>query len=169
MADLKGKRALVTGASSGIGAAIAHELARRGVHVVLSARRRTELEAVATRCAAQGVATEVIPADLGTPGGARTLWHAALRTPVDILINNAGFGYFRPFTDVDWARDAELLQLDITVAAVRRAPARPRRSRLPRQHRVDRRVSGGAEHGALRGFEGVRAQLHRSAARRIRG
>jgi hypothetical protein len=114
MAEFKGKRALVTGASSGIGAAIAHELARRGVHLVLAARRRTQLEDVATRCAAHGVGTEVIPADLGNPGGARALWNAALRTPVDILINNAGFGYFRPFAEIDWARDAELVQLNIT-------------------------------------------------------
>lgn len=114
MSELKGKRALVTGASSGIGAAIAHELARRGVHLVLAARRRAHLEQVAAACAVQGCTTEVITADLGTPGGARALWSAAAKTPVDILINNAGFGYFRPFTAIDWARDAELVQLNIT-------------------------------------------------------
>ncbi len=114
MSDLKGKRALVTGASSGIGAAIAHELARRGAHLVLAARRRTHLDEVALACAVQGITAEVIKADLGTPGGARALWSAASKTPVDILINNAGFGYFRPFTEIDWARDAELVQLNIT-------------------------------------------------------
>jgi short-subunit dehydrogenase len=114
MAELKGKRALVTGASSGIGAAIAHELARRGVHLVLAARRRAQLDEVAQQCAALGVATEVIVADLGTPDGARTLWTAAQRTTVDILINNAGFGYFRPFAEIEWARDAEMIQLNMT-------------------------------------------------------
>jgi short-subunit dehydrogenase len=114
MADLQGKRALVTGASSGIGAAIADQLARRGVHLVLSARRRAHLDDVASACAAHGVATEVISADLGTPDGARALWSAAARTQVDILINNAGFGYFRSFAEIDWARDAELVQLNIT-------------------------------------------------------
>jgi uncharacterized protein len=114
MAELTGKRALVTGASSGIGAAIAHELARRGVHLVLAARRRAQLDDVATACAEHGVGTEVITADLGTPTGARALWNAATRTPVDILINNAGFGYFRPFAEIDWPRDAELVQLNIT-------------------------------------------------------
>ena len=42
------------------------------------------------------------------------MWAAAAARPVDILINNAGFGYFRPFGEVDWARDAELVQLNIT-------------------------------------------------------
>ena len=50
--SLAGKRAVVTGASRGIGAAIARELGRRGVHLVLSARRQAELEAVAAECAA---------------------------------------------------------------------------------------------------------------------
>ena len=105
-------RALITGASSGIGAAIARELAGRGVNLVLSARRRPQLEDVAATCG--GVATEVIVADLGQPDAAAALWSTATRTPVDILINNAGFGYFRPFATVDWARDAELVQLNIT-------------------------------------------------------
>lgn len=112
MAELKGKRALVTGASSGIGAAVARELARRGVDLVLAARHQARLDEVAHSCT--GVATEVIPADLGKPGGARALWTAASRAPIDIVINNAGFGYFRPFVEIDWARDAELVQLNIT-------------------------------------------------------
>jgi len=111
MSDLKGMRALVTGASSGIGAAIARELAARGVNLVLSARRRVLLDDVAASCT--GVATEVIVADLGQPDAAAQLWATASRTPVDILINNAGFGYFRPFATIDWARDAELVQLNI--------------------------------------------------------
>ncbi|HEY5944843.1 MAG TPA: SDR family oxidoreductase [Kofleriaceae bacterium] len=113
MAELKGKRALVTGASSGIGAAIAQELARRGVDLVLAARRRAQLDEVAELCAKHAVATDVIVADLGTPTGARALWTAAARGPIDILINNAGFGYFRPFAEIDWDRDAELVQLNI--------------------------------------------------------
>lgn len=108
-----GKRALVTGASSGIGAAIARELAALGVDLVLTARRRDALEAVAATCT--GVNVAIIIADLGKPGGAQALWEAATASgPVDILINNAGFGYFRRFDAVDWARDAELIQVNIT-------------------------------------------------------
>lgn len=108
-----GKRALVTGASSGIGAAIARELAALGVDLVLTARRRDALEAVAATC--KGVNVEIVTADLGQPDAARALWAAATAAgPVDILINNAGFGYFRRFDEADWARDAELVQLNMT-------------------------------------------------------
>ncbi len=107
------KRALVTGASSGIGAAIARELANLGIDLVLTARRRDALEAVASTC--KGVKVEIVTADLGRPDAARALWDAAIASgPIDILINNAGFGYFRRFDEVDWARDAELVQLNMT-------------------------------------------------------
>jgi uncharacterized protein len=115
MSELTGKRALITGASGGIGAAIARELAAHGVELVLTGRRREALEAVAAACAARGVRAEALLADLGVPDAAARLWSAA-RTPgpIDILINNAGFGYFRPFRSVDWRRDAELIQLNVT-------------------------------------------------------
>lgn len=100
----------MTGASSGIGAELAQLLAAEGCDLVLTARRKDALDAVAAKCA--GVRVDVVLADLGTPGAARTLWDAA--GPIDILINNAGFGYFRAFLDADWQRDAELLQLNIT-------------------------------------------------------
>ncbi len=107
------KRALVTGASSGIGAAIARELAKLGVDLVLTARRSAALEAVAATC--KGVRVEIVTADLGKPDAAHALWAAATASgPIDILINNAGFGYFRRFDEVDWARDAELVQLNMT-------------------------------------------------------
>lgn len=108
-----GRRALVTGASSGIGAAIARELAALGMDLVLTARRREALEAVAASC--QGVKVEIITADLGVPDAARALWSEAnAHAPIDMLINNAGFGYFRRFDEVDWARDSELMQLNMT-------------------------------------------------------
>lgn len=107
------RRALVTGASSGIGAAIARELATRGIDLVLTARRHDALDAVAATCS--GVKVEILTADLGKPGAAHALWDAASASgPIDILINNAGFGYFRRFDEVDWARDAELVQLNMT-------------------------------------------------------
>jgi short-subunit dehydrogenase len=114
MADLGGKRALVTGASSGIGAAIAKELAARGVHLVLTARRKHALDEVAAACAAHGVRVDVITVDLGRSDAASELWQLATATgPVDICVNNAGFGYFRPFAEIEWERDLEMLQLNI--------------------------------------------------------
>lgn len=113
MDSLSGKRALVTGASSGIGAAIARELAARGVDLVLTARRKAELGATAASC--HGVKTDVIVADLGAPSSATVVWNAAIASgPIDIVVNNAGFGAFRAFSDTDWARDAEMLQLNMT-------------------------------------------------------
>ena len=110
---LRGKRALVTGASSGIGAELARLLAAEGVDLVLSARRKDALDQVAAACA--NVRVDVITADLGMPDAATTLWKtASAGGPIDIMINNAGFGYFRAFLDADWQRDAELLQLNIT-------------------------------------------------------
>ena len=110
-----GLRALVTGASSGIGAAIARDLAGRGARLVLAARRKDALDAVAADCRTRGVAVDIVAVDLGRPGAASTLWDTAARGgAIDIVVNNAGFGYFRPFADVDWARDAELVQLNIT-------------------------------------------------------
>ncbi|MBA2540793.1 MAG: SDR family NAD(P)-dependent oxidoreductase [Deltaproteobacteria bacterium] len=115
MSDLRGKRALITGASSGIGAALAHQLADLGVHLVVTARRKDALDRVAEACRAKGVTVDVVVADLGKPESATEVWNAAhVVGPIDILINNAGFGYFRKFAGVDWARDAELLQLNLT-------------------------------------------------------
>ena len=92
---------------------MAQELAALGVDLVLTARRRDALEAVAATC--KGVNVAIVIADLGKPGGTRALWEAATASgPVDILINNAEFGYFHRYDAVDWARDAELIQVNMT-------------------------------------------------------
>jgi short-subunit dehydrogenase len=109
-------RALVTGASSGIGRAIVPLLAARGYDLVLTARRQALLEEVAAEVKAKhaGLEVETIAADLGTAGGARGLWERATeKRGLDVLVNNAGFGTFRTFTSAEWERDAELLQLNV--------------------------------------------------------
>ncbi len=115
MAKLTGRRALVTGASSGIGAAIAREPARHGSDLVITARRRDKLDALAGELrATHAVAVDTVVGDLGRHGGAAEVWGAATTTRgVDIVVNNAGFGYFRAFGDVEQARDTELLQLNV--------------------------------------------------------
>ncbi len=114
--QLGGHRALVTGASSGIGADVARALAARGCDLVITARRLERLEALAAELrTAHQITVDVIGCDLGAPGAAARLWREATAARrVDVLINNAGFGHFRPFADVDTARDTEMLQLNIT-------------------------------------------------------
>jgi uncharacterized protein len=93
--NYKGQRALVTGASSGIGAAFARELARRGANLVLVARSGDKLTALADELSASfGVVADVAVADLAKPNAASDLAAelAARNREIDILINNAGFG-----------------------------------------------------------------------------
>ncbi len=111
--ELTGRRALVTGASSGIGAACARLLAARGATLVITARRKDRLDALAAELRAAGTTVDVVVADLGAPGGEAALWAAAATRPIDVLVNNAGFGHFRPFADVSPERDVEMLQLNI--------------------------------------------------------
>lgn len=112
MAKLSGLRALVTGGSSGIGAAIARVLGAKGCALVLSGRRREALLEVAAGCG--GTAVDVVTCDLGVRNGASTLWEAATASgDIDILVNSAGFGTFRSFAATDWARDAEMIELNV--------------------------------------------------------
>ena len=91
--DLSGKRALVTGASRGIGAATARLLAEAGASVVIGYRSRaSDAERVVAECREAGVTADAIAADLATSAGADTLVEATLRVlgGLDILVVNAG-------------------------------------------------------------------------------
>jgi short-subunit dehydrogenase len=107
--------ALVTGASSGIGADLARELARHGHDVVLTARRAPELEALATELRALGAVATVMPKDLGVPGAARELAREidTRGMRIDVLINNAGFGDVGPFVREDPDRIDAMLQVNV--------------------------------------------------------
>ena len=87
MFALDDRRALVTGASGGIGSAIARQLHGQGAHVVLSGRRQEALDQLA---ADLGDRCSIAVADLGAPDGASTLIEAIDKDGVDILVNNAG-------------------------------------------------------------------------------
>src|SRR5271157_684352 len=92
--EFNGRWALVTGASSGIGAALARELARHGAKLILTARRRERLEALAAELTAQSTEVRIVVADLNDPAAPGQIFEATEGTglAVEILINNAGLG-----------------------------------------------------------------------------
>ncbi len=95
--------ALVTGASSGIGRALAERLARDGYDLIVVARRRERLEALAAQLrAAPGAEVEVLVADLTEPGDvARVERRVAAEERLSLLVNNAGFSGYGPFPEID--------------------------------------------------------------------
>ncbi len=104
--------ALITGASSGIGAAFARHLARPGCRLILTARRLERLQALAAELEQSGAQVETLAADLGTEDGIRALEQSILREPqLDLLINNAGFGIHGPFFSLPLQEQAEMLRV----------------------------------------------------------
>lgn len=107
--------ALVTGASSGLGVDFATQLAQAGWNLVITARRRDRLDALAERltrdCGAQVI---VIDGDLGVPGFRDALIAQATGgRQLQMVINNAGFGVQGAFVEVDWGRWSELMNLNM--------------------------------------------------------
>ena len=108
--------ALITGASSGIGLALARVFASDGVDVILSARSEDRLRELATEVReTYRVKARVIPADLSRPGQAQRIYDRVVATgwQVDCLVNNAGFGVYGDFAETDWMAEAAMVQVNI--------------------------------------------------------
>jgi len=110
------KWALITGASSGLGAVFARQYAQKGYHLVLTARRRDALQSLADEISsAHGISCHVETADLAQIGAAAQLKSALdqAQITIDVLINNAGMGAHGDFVDCPADKLAGMLQLDI--------------------------------------------------------
>jgi uncharacterized protein len=115
-APTEGMRALVTGASSGIGEHIARQLAARKMNLVITARRKERLEGLAKELrAAHGIDIEIVALDLGQPTAPAELFEKTegAGKPIDVLINNAGFGTQEHFAEIPWEKTREQMQLNI--------------------------------------------------------
>ncbi len=105
-----GKRAIITGASSGIGRALAIELSKDDWELVLVARRTDQLNDLAMNLPTK---THVVSLDL-TDREALEDWIRSLpSTPIDLLVNNAGFGDFSSFVSADWNKLDNMIELNI--------------------------------------------------------
>jgi NAD(P)-dependent dehydrogenase (short-subunit alcohol dehydrogenase family) len=125
---LDGKRALVTGAGRGIGAAGAALFAQAGAAVTLCARTASEVEALAAEIRAAGFQADAFPLDVTDTAAVRR--EIATRGPFDILLNNAGANRIRPITEVTEEDYDAVLDLNLRAAlfvaqAVARACSRP--------------------------------------------
>jgi uncharacterized protein len=120
MPDLRHHRAVITGASSGIGASVARQLAQWGCDLFLVARRTERLAALAAELRmSHGVRIEWLTLDLAQPESAEKLFQAAYANgaDVDILVNSAGFGEYQYFHLTPWPRHAEMIQVNVTALA----------------------------------------------------
>jgi short-subunit dehydrogenase len=110
--------ALVTGASAGLGAEFARLCAAGGYDVVLLARSASRLDHLAADLVkTYGVDARSLPADLADPAAPPAIFAQLAGKPVDILINNAGFGVRGPYAETDWARDSGLIQVNMVALA----------------------------------------------------
>jgi short-subunit dehydrogenase len=127
--DRYGEWALVTGASAGIGAEFARALARRGMSIVLTARREDRLKGLAGEL---GVPTRVVPADLAAADGADRLADAVADLEIGVLVNNAGFGHAGRFEKIPTERLRAMVQVNCLAPVVltsRLLPAMRQRGR----------------------------------------
>jgi uncharacterized protein len=113
--DFRGKWALVTGASAGIGAALARELAAQGAKLILTARRRERIESLAAELADTHKAeTRIVVADLNDPDAPQQIYDATegAGISVDILINNAGLGHYGEFYKLDAEQEYSMVRVN---------------------------------------------------------
>jgi hypothetical protein len=150
MSDWKGKTALVTGASYGIGEAFARRLAADGMKLIITARSRDRLDALADELRAQHNAdVTVIEADLADPAAPGKIFSETERLGsfVYLLINNAGFGAVGDFADIPLTRQLEMIEVNVkALVALTHLYLRPM---------IDRREGAIVQVASTASFQGV--------------
>lgn len=153
-----GPWAVITGATSGLGLAVAEQLAAAGLHLVLVARRETELHALAARLTTgHRIDTRVVVADLGQATGLAAVETETLALDVGLLVAAAGFGTSGPFVNANLADELSLL--DVNCRAV-----------LAQSHHFARRLvkrgrGGIILFGSLVGYQGAPRAAHYAASK----
>lgn len=104
-------KALITGASSGIGRDMARELAKRGCDLILVARRRNRLEEIKNEIT--GVSVETIECDVSTEENCTKLYNSVRDKGVDMLVNNAGFGLAGEFLSTDLNKELNMIKTNV--------------------------------------------------------
>jgi len=113
---LRGKTALITGASSGLGADFARQLAQQGCRLILVARRAEKLQALRIELFERhAVEVDTVAMDLSAPDAPQELFDRikARGLTVDVLINNAGYAVYGAFHQMEWERCRQMLELDV--------------------------------------------------------
>ncbi len=112
----RGKTALITGASGGIGAEISKKLASEGLHVILVARREEIMDDLAREIINRGGEATVIPADLSDENERKRVFDRVMKDfgHLDVLVNNAGFGWYGYTQEMPWPLALEMLKVNIS-------------------------------------------------------
>ena len=174
--DLKSKTALITGSSGGIGEEFAVQFAKRGVNLVLVARRAEKLAELRNTLTERhpDLTVDVIAADLAVPGSGPDLASKVsdLGRTIDILVNNAGVGLHGKFVGQDAAANGAQIQLncgtlvDLTACYL---PAMTTAGHGVVITCVDRGFSADTRHGGLRRHKGICAVVHRGTVAGVQG